>query len=223
MMPSPRKQPLSRAAEVHPLLRSKMRFYRTHCAYADFHAAAQQGARSYRLGALHREKIHPSLHSPLVVANRLDPLSYVSYDTALKWHGIIPESTSRVIRSACSTGRSHTEVFGTEIYAYTRQEAKYYAVGQLALPRREPLYNIATPAKALCDLILSTPNVFLPTRAAVYFYLLDTLHADKKQLYRISPEIVHRCAMATKKKHRDLLTLESALREILTNNDFLQG
>lgn len=220
-MPSQRNQLHVLPSNVHPSLRSKLCFYRTRSSYTAYHTAAAQGARNCRLGALHREPMRPALHSPLVVANRLVPRSYVSYDTALMWHGIIPGGTARVIRSACAVGRSHSVEFGTEIYAYTRQDAAYYAIGQLALPDSEPLYTIATPAKALCDLILGTPRLFLPSNAAVYFYLLDTLHADKKQLHKIEPDTVHSCAMAMSKKRRDLLMLESALREMHASG-FLQ-
>ncbi len=87
----------------------------------------------------------------LVVANYLAPCSYVSYETALSYYGMIPEFTP-LIMSVSSVSRHR--VFSTTIssYEYFHQSSELYAAGmdRVMLSEQLPLL-IATPEKALCD------------------------------------------------------------------------
>ena len=183
-------------------LKSKMSLYRSAAAYEEYHDKAARGEAA---GAL---------YSQLVVANRLVMPSYVSYETALHWHELMPEGCGRVIRSACSTGRTRRLPFGDEEYAYTCMPKEYFAVGQLALPSEEPLYYIATPEKALCDLVLDTALLYLRSRAAVNNYLLNTLRVPEEKWGRFSPELLARCAAAAHKKQRDVEMIVTFLSEL---------
>lgn len=189
-------------AVVGALLESKLKLFRSPSAYAAYHAKAASG------------KPAGELYSQLVAANRLVSPSYVSYETALYWYELLPAGCGRVIRSACASGRSRSLPYGGEEYAYTCQPKKYFAVGWVELPQQEPLYSIATPEKALCDLVLDTPRLSLHTRTAVYNYLLHTLRVPEEKLCRLAPELIEVCAAAACKKRKDLEMLATFLYEV---------
>lgn len=93
---------------------------------------------------------------PFVVANRMVKPSYVSLQSALAYYGLIPETVFAVTSvTTAKPGRFHTPL-GTYLYrrlttkrffGYTRHEV---APGQFAW--------IATPEKALLDLLYLTPG-----------------------------------------------------------------
>lgn len=93
---------------------------------------------------------------PFLVANRLKRASYVSLQSALEFHGLIPEYVPSV--TSATTGRPEELVisFGTFMYKHIKKElfTGYRTVdvgeGQSAF--------IATPEKALLDLLYLTPR-----------------------------------------------------------------
>ncbi len=104
---------------------------------------------------------------PFVVANRLVRGSYVSLQSALAHHGLIPEHVP--VTTSVTTGRpQHRETaFGAFEYHHCRParltgyRLETLGGGQEAL--------VATPAKALADLIHLVPgadSIALPVRAS---------------------------------------------------------
>lgn len=190
-------------AEIGPMLRSKMTPYSSAAAYARYHARAASA-----------DKVGQGLYSQLVVANGLVYPSYVSYETALYWYELLPKGCGRVIRSACVTGRTRVLPYGAEEYAYTCQPKSYFRVGAVELPHKEPLYRIATPEKALCDLVLDTAGLRMLTRSAVCNYLVHTLQLPEDKWRFFAPGLLERCAAAAHKKQRDLEMLTLFLSEL---------
>lgn len=202
-MPEDAYRAVGSMAEVGPLLRSKFSLYRSRGAYAAYHAAAAQG-----------QAVQGSaLYSELVIANRLVCPSYVSYETALHWYGLLPVGTGNVIKSACPMGRTRSVFCGAEEYLYIVMAKKYFAVGQAAVPHAEPLYAIATPEKALCDLVLATSWLKFRTNTGVRNYLHRTLGIPEAKLSQLSPELVESCAAVAHKKKGSLQLLAAYLRE----------
>lgn len=149
------------------------------------------------------------LISEALIANRLVSQSYISFETALSWHGIIPERV-HVIKSACR-GRSRRFENAMGRYTYTQlSSARYYNAGLTSgLTNGGISYAIATPEKALCDLVLCTPYLRLQSAKAARIYLEDFLRADANEL---NPELLHEIALTAHKKRQDLLYLERSMR-----------
>ena len=144
------------------------------------------------------------LYSEYVIAYYLVPGSYISYEAALSHHNIIPERV-RLIKSAC-TGRSRRFSNATGRYAYIQLPADYQSIGWHAYVMSDALvYRMATPEKALCDLILDTPRLRLQSARAARGYLLEHLRADPDELAQFDLERFHACTMAAHKKKADLL------------------
>lgn len=144
------------------------------------------------------------------IANQIVSPSYVSYETALSWHGIIPERVA-VVRSAC-TARSKEFWNATGRYTYTQVAPGYFELGQTTQGHGADAYVIARPEKALCDLILATPRLRLQSPRAARAYAEYYLRADMEELAGWDADLIHACALAANKKDNDLLHLEKMIR-----------
>ena len=152
-----------------------------------------------------------TLLSEGLIANQIVTPSYISYETALSWHGIIPERVA-VVRSAC-TARSKKFRNATGRYTYTQVAPGYFELGQTMQGNGADAYVIARPEKALCDLILSTPRLRLQTPRAARTYAEYYLRVDMDELAGWDADLIHACALAANKKNKDLLHLERMIRD----------
>lgn len=145
------------------------------------------------------------------IANALVSPSYISYETALSWLGIIPEHV-HTIKSACP-GRSRSFENSTGRYTYTQLPLEYFQLGQsVGYTSDGVAYCMASAEKALCDLVLSTPRLRLQSPRAAHIYLEEFLRADEDALSSLNPNLFHTLALAAHKKQNDLLHLETTLR-----------
>ena len=145
------------------------------------------------------------------IANALVSPSYISYETALSWLGIIPEHV-HTIKSACP-GRSRCFENPTGRYTYTQLPIDYFQLGQSEGHTADGVaYRIASAEKALCDLVLATPRLRLQSPRAAHIYLEEFLRADEDELTSLNLDLFHTLALAAHKKQKDLLHLETTLR-----------
>lgn len=122
----------------------------------------------------------PNSTSPelFLLANHVFGPSYVSMDSALSFHGLIPE---RVYELASATTKS-TRQFRTSVgdFTYLRLPLPYYSFGQvtseLSVGQRA---LIALPEKALLDKVVTTRGLLLRSRSAATAYLLENLRMDE--------------------------------------------
>jgi hypothetical protein len=92
---------------------------------------------------------------PFLVANELHHPSYVSLQSALAYHGMIPEAVP--VTTSVTTARpiQIDTPFGRYTYRHVRPEA-FFGYDHVSLPRRQEAL-LASPAKALLDLVYFTP------------------------------------------------------------------
>jgi hypothetical protein len=118
----------------------------------------------------------PFRRQPMVreqLANLIYGPSYVSLDSALSFHGLIPERVEAV--TSVTTGRSrHFDTpFGT--FSYQMLSLARYAASTMWLPQDAPLFLMASPEKALADKVWMDKR-FAGTRVGDFGpYLLDDL------------------------------------------------
>jgi hypothetical protein len=88
---------------------------------------------------------------PLCLAGSIYGPSYVSYETALSWHGLIPE---RVAETVCATIK-RPAVFenGFGCFRYRHIPPTVYPIGILRMTQSDLPFLLASPTKALCDQI----------------------------------------------------------------------
>ena len=93
---------------------------------------------------------------PFLIANRQHPGSYVSLQSALAWHGVIPEQ----VQVITSVGPGRPEMTNTPLGTYKIQhiaDALCFGFSRIEVARRQSAF-VATPEKALLDLVHLTPG-----------------------------------------------------------------
>ena len=118
---------------------------------------------------------------PYLLANYIYGPSYVSLETALSFHGMIPEKVYEVASMTIKASRKFSNDAG--VYTYTKLPLPYYAYGIEQIRFREKQTAlIASKEKALCDKILTTPGVLFRSRSQAQSYLLEDLRIDPMKL-----------------------------------------
>jgi predicted transcriptional regulator of viral defense system len=93
---------------------------------------------------------------PFLVANSLRKNSYVSLQSALAFHGMIPEYVP--VCTSVTTGRSEQLETALGVYAYRRISSEYFfGCGQQEVASNQHAF-VASPEKALLDLVYLTPG-----------------------------------------------------------------
>jgi hypothetical protein len=148
-----------------------------------------------------------------LVANHLYGPSYVSFETALAFYGLIPEKVFAVRSAVFKRAKRFENAIGR--FESVTVPENYYPIGisQQTIDN-EYTYLLATPEKALCDLILATPNLRLQSVKAMQIYLEENLRVDFSALRNWNTEIVRQCAEVGRKKGElgQLLKFLSELR-----------
>lgn len=132
-----------------------------------------------------------------LVANHLYSPSYVSMHTALRWYGLIPEQVHLVQ----SMTLKHSRVFENSLgrFNYIGVGRDYFPIGLRQEETEGTTFIIASPEKALCDLICYTPGVNLRYRKEAQAFLEEDLRLDMDAFRQFNADILHQCAGAGKK------------------------
>jgi hypothetical protein len=118
---------------------------------------------------------------PFLLANHILGPSYVSLDTALSYHGWIPERVYEVTSMTTKANRKFITPLGT--FTYTHLSLPYYAFGiQQAQLANEQYAMVASPEKALFDKVITANGLIFRSRKQVLNYLLEDLRIDEYRL-----------------------------------------
>lgn len=115
-----------------------------------------------------------------LIANHLYGPSYVSRHWALSFYGLLSEQVT-AITSMC-IGRSRQINTTLANFYYHAIPANYYSVGINSIQQDSIAFMIATPEKALADLLVSTPKLRIQSVGAMLSYLEDDLRLDNDDL-----------------------------------------
>lgn len=122
-------------------------------------------------------------HRPenFTIANVLYGPSYVSAESALAFHGLIPEQVFSTVSMTTKPSKNFTNKLGT--FEYRHLPTPYYAFG---VEQEKLLENqfalIATGEKALFDKVVTTSGVLLRSRDTALNFMLENLRMDEAQL-----------------------------------------
>ena len=122
-----------------------------------------------------------------LIANHLYTPSYVSMSSALRYYGLIPEA----VYTKQSMTLKHSKDFDTPLgrFEYTHISKKAFSVGLTNIRKDGYAFVIATPEKALCDLIANSPNVNLRYLKDAVTYLEDDIRMELDDFRQMKPEI----------------------------------
>jgi predicted transcriptional regulator of viral defense system len=134
-----------------------------------------------------------------LVANHLHGPSYISLESALSFYGLIPEKVFAVRSVTTKPSKEYTTPLGN--FEYTTVPEDYFQIGiRQEIINNQYAYLIATPEKAICDMIVVTRNLRLQSVKAMQTYLEDDLRIDFSVLETYNTDIVRQCLETGKKK-----------------------
>lgn len=150
--------------------------------------------------------------SPLsagLIANHLLAPSYVSMQTALCHYGLIPEAVYTTQSMTFKAARTYNTPIGSFSFTHISRDA--YHIGLTQAREENATYTIATPEKALCDLIANMPGINLRYKKEALEFLEENLRLDMERFYQFTPSIFEAYAKHGKKA-TSILTIMKLLK-----------
>lgn len=134
-----------------------------------------------------------------LIANHLYGPSYVSFESALSFYGLIPERVYTVRSATTKRGKKFSTPLGG--FEYVAVEEHYYRIGiRQEIIDKKYAFLIATPEKALCDFIIATSNLRIQSVKSMENYLEEDLRIDITSVKNFDKEIIANCIQTGKKK-----------------------
>ncbi len=132
-----------------------------------------------------------------LIANHLYTPSYVSMSTALRYYGLIPEAVYVHQSMTVKHSRSFQTPIGNYDYKYISRDA--FSVGVRSVNKGDYAFLIASPEKALCDLIANSSKVNLRYLKDVEIYLEQDIRMDMDEFYKFDATILENYSKVGKK------------------------
>ena len=146
-----------------------------------------------------------------LIANHLYGPSYVSLQSALSFYGLIPERVHTVSSMTIKRSRNFLTPLGD--FDYVGISKEYFAIGvRQEIVNNEYAYLIASPEKAICDMIVKTAGLKLQSVKAIQVYLEEDMRIDLLAIDHYDTEIIKDCIAVSKKK-RELTLLYKLLQQ----------
>ena len=145
------------------------------------------------------KQVHNQEISRELIANHLYGPSYVSLESALAHYGLIPERVF-TMRSVCM--KMHKR-YDTPLghFEYVKASAQYFHIAvHQEFVNNLYCFLIASPEKALCDLILAANNLRLQSVKAMRAYLEEDLRIEMTALASFDVNVVEECLKFGRKK-----------------------
>ena len=145
-----------------------------------------------------------------LIANHLYAPSYVSMHTALRYYGMIPEA----VYVTQSMTVKHSRNFDTPIgrFEYQMISRDAFPVGITYINKQEYAFLMATPEKALCDLIANSQKINLRYLKDVENYLEEDIRMEMEDFKNMDVSIFEQYALVGKKAN-SISTLIKYLRK----------
>ena len=145
-----------------------------------------------------------------LIANHLYAPSYVSMQTALRYYGLIPEA----VYTTQSMTLKHSRSFDTPVgrFEYKNMAREAFSIGVTSVNMQSYAFLMATPEKALCDLIANSPKVNLRYLKDVENYLEEDIRMEIDDFRNMDISIFERYPQVGKKS-KSIETLTKYLRK----------
>ena len=146
-----------------------------------------------------------------LIANHLLSPSYVSMQTALRYYGLIPEEVYTIQSINFKAAKEYKTPIGNFCYYHISRDT--YPIGITQIKEGDNVYIMATPEKALCDLIANQPGINLRYKKEALEFLEENLRLDMDRFYQFNPNIFAEYAKTGKKSTSILTILKLLLHE----------
>ena len=147
----------------------------------------------------------PSLY---VLANHIYGPSYVSLEAALSYWGLIPEQVTTI--SSMTTGSTKTFRTRVGLFRYTRTKLPYYSFGiRMVESATDQTILIASPEKAVCDIIATRTGVLLRSISQTQLFLEEDLRMEREALRKLDAETMRSWITKAPKKSSLLMLIKT--------------
>jgi hypothetical protein len=145
------------------------------------------------------QKVHKQEISRELVANHLYGPSYISFDTALSYYGLIPERVYSVLSVCTKQHKQYNTPLGN--FEYAKAPKNYFPIGiNQEIINNSYAFLVASPEKALCDKIVYLQNSRIRSVKAMHEYLEDDLRFEMSALNTFNKGIIEDCIKSGRKK-----------------------
>jgi len=127
--------------------------------------------------------ISPFVKNPIskeIIANTMLSPSYISFDYALSYHGLIPESVFDI--TSATTKRSKSFKTDTATFSFKHVKKELFSIGLSIESTKNGNFLMATKAKALCDKVYYTKDIQITSKKSMISFLVDDLRIDVDEL-----------------------------------------
>lgn len=146
-----------------------------------------------------------------LVANHIYSPSYVTGLYALRYYGLIPELVYTVTSATTGLSKRFVNKLGT--FEYRKFASDYYHIGIKIQDGDGCSFLIASPEKALCDLICMTSHLNLRYMRETMAYLEEDLRLDMDAFFNMDKSVFEQCAQVGAKR-----TMIETLIKIIERN-----
>ena len=122
-----------------------------------------------------------------LISNQLYAPSYVSMSSALRYYGLIPETVYTMQSMTIKHSRSFDTPVGHFDYSSINREA--FHIGVTIIDKQTYTFLMASPEKALCDLIANSPKVNLRYMKDVERYLEEDIRLDMDEFLKMDASV----------------------------------
>ncbi len=157
-------------------------------------------------------KLNIASPEPFLIANHLYGPSYVSLETALSHWGLIPERVYEI--SSITTNNSKTYKTAVGRFSYKYMPLPYYSFGikQVQLTSKQTVL-MASPEKALCDKIITTPGILLRSVKQTMEILIEDFRIEESSLLKLDVTAISNW-LKDAPKEKSLMTLVKTLQNL---------
>ena len=131
-------------------------------------------------------------------ANHIYGPSYVGREYALRFYGLIPERVYLVTSVTTKHSREFDNAVGS--FDYQNCQSDYFHIGIRMEQADGVNFLIASPEKALCDVINFSKSLFLRSMKDVEIYLEEDIRFDTDALIDFDIEVLEKCAPVSRKQ-----------------------
>ncbi len=145
------------------------------------------------------------------LANLIHGPSYISLDYALSAHGLIPEGVNTVTSVCIGRPKSYDTPLGR--YVYRPAPRNGFCIGVVRVPlAHDSAFLMASPSKAMADMLRENRGVALRTRTEMLNYLTVDRRVSASALANLDPEEIE--LTATQYQSRKVRLLACLVRQL---------
>jgi len=152
---------------------------------------------------LYNPVYNEALVSKEIIANLLLGPSYISFDYALWYHGLIPESVQTIQSATTKRSKSYFTPLG--VFSYKQIKKELYNIALEIHDSKGGNFIIASKEKALCDKVYYTKDIPIRSKSAMFAFLEDDLRIDLDELVESNIKVFGEYYKVTKSKKIALL------------------